>query len=457
MSENWSDVVIPAVVFLFSVLATFWLRRRAYYYLNMWAKETRWQGHSILVNATRNPSAIWALIISACLALAVSSVSSKWEDPITKGLWTVFVLSLILCAFNLSGKLIQFYGEFKAYERILVLSQNVARIAIIVCALLMLLDIWGAPVTPILLFMTVVFLVAVLALRDIFPDLFAWLHLSTTGQIKVGDYIKLETGEEGYVTIMDWRNIQVKALDEGTVLIPNRRLIHSSVINYGRTLKRAKEPFHFYSRTNLKELTGLSARNIQELADVMKLVPDSVIYYHTHQFLEEHHYLTPEPANDFAIWVRNALGDEVLGEKLAAIDTFEFPTLGALRERLVNIVEEHLTIEAQQHRNGHRDVPEGREFHFIKSVSAILPTPYVAHDLREFIEALPKISLSSLYFHIFESRLRLSRGLNDFSVWLEDNLNESELAEQIARLDPYTYTLEGLRSTLIQLIEKRIK
>ncbi len=93
----------------------------------------------------------------------------------------------------------------------------------------------------------------------------------------------------------------------------------------------------------------------------------------------------------------------------------------------------------------------------MKSVSVILPTPYVAHDLREFVETLRKLSLGSLYFHIFESRLRLGRATNDFSVWLEDSLDEREMADRIARLDPYSSTLEGLRSQLIQLIEKRIK
>ena len=93
----------------------------------------------------------------------------------------------------------------------------------------------------------------------------------------------------------------------------------------------------------------------------------------------------------------------------------------------------------------------------MKSVSVILPTPYVAHDLREFVETLRKISLGSLYFHIFESRLRLGRGLNDFSDLDAGQPGEDELGEEIARLDPYTYTLEGLRSALIQLIEKRIK
>ena len=176
------------------------------------------------------------------------------------------------------------------------------------------------------------------------------------------------------------------------------------------------------------------------------------MYYHTHHFLEEHHYLTPEPANDFALWVSDVLGDVVLGERLASVDAFEFPNLGALRERLVNVMEERLSQGAES-----RQAPEGREFYFIKSVSVILPTPYIAHDLREFLESLRKLSLGSLYFHIFESRLRLQRATNDFSVWLEQSLDEPELADEIAKFDPYPFTLEATKSQLIQLIEKRLK
>ena len=141
-----------------------------------------------------------------------------------------------------------------------------------------------------------------------------------------------------------------------------------------------------------------------------------------------------------------------MGERLASVDTFGFPNLGALREKLVAIIEEYLSGGSN-----FREAMPGREFHFMKSVSVILPTSYVVHDLREFVEALRKISLGSLFFHVFDSRLRLGKGLNDFSIWLQDSLGESELGEEIGRLDPYTYTLEGLRSALIRLIEKRIK
>ena len=217
-------------------------------------------------------------------------------------------------------------------------------------------------------------------------------------------------------------------------------------------MKKSREPFRFFNRVHLTELTGIKAKNLKELVDILKNAPDSIVYYHTHHFLEEHHYLTPEPANDFAVWVSDVLGDETLGEKLASIDAFEFPTLSALRERMVNVIGEHISSGQEL-----RKAPEGREFHFMKWVSVILPTPYAARDLREFVEALRKLSLGSLYFHIFESRLRLGRVTNDFSVWMKNILEEQELAEAIEKVDPYTYTLEGVRSQLIKLVERRIK
>jgi small-conductance mechanosensitive channel len=346
-----------------------------------------------------------------------------------------------------------YYGKrFNIPRHAILVSRNVTRIAILAVAVLVILDIWGAPTTPLLLLIAVAVLVAMLAFRDAAPDLFASFQLAATQEIKVGDYIKLESNDEGYVVNISWNNTLLKSLDGSSVRIPNSQLIRRKVINYGRPLKKAKEPFHFDTRTHLAELTGLKARNLRELVDILKNAPDAMVYYHTHHFLEERQYLVPELSNDFAVWTKEALGNEVLSERLAGINAFEFTTLGALKDRLVTILEEFISHNPDQ-----REAVAGREFYFMKSVSIILPTRYVAHDLREFVEALHKISLSSLYFHIYESRLRLGRASNDFSFWMDRSMEDSELSKEIATIDPYTYTLEGLRSLLIQVIEKRIK
>jgi small-conductance mechanosensitive channel len=449
----WPDVVIPLAVFAAGLIATIWLRRVAYNALERWAKKTKWQGDEILLQATRAPSILWCLILSSALALTVSPVPQHWKNWANKGLWTLLVISLALSAVNLVGKLVSLYAErLKATQRTIAISKNIANAVIYISAILILLDIWGAPTTAIIFLIVLAIVVVVLAFRETLPNFLAGIELNARGRFKVGDYIKLDTGEEGYIKEMNLTDTMVQSSDGSTILLPNRRLTQSTVVNYGRPVKKAKEPFRFFNRAHLTELTGLKAKNLKELVDVLKSAPDSIIYYHTHHFLEEHHYLTPEPANDFALWVSDALGDDVFGEKLANIDAFEFPTLSALRERIVNVIGEYISLEPELRR-----APSGREFYFMKSVSVVMSTHYVARDLREFVEALRKLSLGSLYFHIFESRLRLGKPTNDFSVWLENSMGEPELAQEIARFDPYSYTLEGTRSQLMQLIEKHIK
>jgi len=449
----WPDVVIPLAVFAAGLIATIWLRRVAYNALERWAKKTKWQGDEILLQATRAPSILWCLILSSALALTVSPVPQHWKNWANKGLWTLLVISLALSAVNLVGKLVSLYAErLKATQRTIAISKNIANAVIYIVAILILLGIWGAPTTAIIFLIVLAAVVVLVAFRETLPNFLAGIQLNARGQFKVGDYIKLDTGEEGYIKEMNLTDTLIESPNESTTLLPNRKLIQATVTNYGHLMKKAKEPFRFFNRVHLTELTGLKAKNLKELADVLQNAPDSIIYYHTHHFLEEHHYLTPEPANDFAVWVSDALGDDVFGEKLANIDAFEFPTLSALRERIVNVIGEYISLEPELRR-----APSGREFYFMKSLSVVMSTHYVARDLREFVEALRKLSLGSLYFHIFESRLRLGKPTNDFSVWLENSMGEPELAQEIARFDPYSYTLEGTRSQLMQLIEKHIK
>ncbi|KKO20807.1 MAG: hypothetical protein DCC43_13675 [Candidatus Brocadia sp.] len=219
------------------------------------------------------------------------------------------------------------------------------------------------------------------------------------------------------------------------------------------SLPKAKEPFKFYTQTHIPELTGLRASNLQELLAVIKTVPGSVIYYHTHRFLQQHQYLSPEPPNDFAYWITGIIGEEELGESLYSIDTIQYTTIRELRDEIIRTIEDYIK---KYPRSLQRFTIPGDEFHFIKSVSFIYQTPYTASDLKEFQAALQRVTLESIYFHMFEARLRIGKGINDFSKWLEDGLAESKLANKIAALDPYTHTTENLRFTLVKLIEKQI-
>jgi hypothetical protein len=122
------------------------------------------------------------------------------------------------------------------------------------------------------------------------------------------------------------------------------------------------EPFRFFTKLEQILLLGRRARNLAELLAGIRSVPDSSIYYHTHRLLQQHHFLSPEPPNDFAYWVRHLLGDNALGEKLWSVDVVGCNNVGELRARLMGVLESGLSTTRREN-----ECQADEAFHFMAS------------------------------------------------------------------------------------------
>jgi hypothetical protein len=149
--------------------------------------------------------------------------------------------------------------------------------------------------------------------------------------------------------------------------------------------------------------------------------------------------------------LKDTLHLERLGEAFLDVDTVSFSDLEDLRMELAKILEGYIK------EGGYMvDSPRDQEFYFMGCKIFVMPTPYVARDLNEFIEILRKISIHSLYFHMFEARMRLKVPESDFSAWFR-GMGEEELAREVSRLDPYNSTLEALRTRIIEMVKRYAK
>lgn len=215
-------------------------------------------------------------------------------------------------------------------------------------------------------------------------------------------------------------------------------------------LTPAMEPFRFNTSLVLQESLGLRAEKLTTLVKLLRTVPAASVYHHTHHFLLQYHYLSPQPPNDFAYWVGEVLGERPLAEWLAGVDTMAYSSLEDLRGALAGTIERYLEQSALAHL---RFAAPGQEFFFVKAVHVVLPTSYAASTLAEFAEALQKVGIRSLYYHMFEARLRLGRPTNDFSRWMGEHLGLPQLAAEIAAFDPYGQSLEVLRTRLLMRVQ----
>jgi hypothetical protein len=213
----------------------------------------------------------------------------------------------------------------------------------------------------------------------------------------------------------------------------------------------ARSPFYFNSAAHLLRIGREKATNLLELLEALRTCPDSSIFQHTFQTLAEHHFIKEGFSNDFSHWAFAACNEVELAERLASIDIREFTSIATLRERVVRVIEEYLQKNPRAATRGAME-----PFYLMASDLVVVPTPYVARNLEEFAEGIHRVSIHAIYYHFIDARLRLKLNTNDFSVWLERDLDLAQAADRLNRIDIYTSTLEGVRRGILKTIEIEI-
>jgi len=201
-------------------------------------------------------------------------------------------------------------------------------------------------------------------------------------------------------------------------------------------------PFVIKDCAALALALGRSARNLRELREGVAQVPIGSIYHHFFHTLLRPSFDDPEYRNDFALWARRQLHDAPLAERLAIVDPVALPGSEALREVLVEILEERL--------GEHPHVPvaaPGHEFHFLSSQIVVFATELAARDPEELAALVPRLTTGSVFFHFVDARFRPPRGEDDFSAWLAlwGSATEQQ-RRRLVQIDPLFGSLGRLRS-----------
>jgi hypothetical protein len=211
--------------------------------------------------------------------------------------------------------------------------------------------------------------------------------------------------------------------------------------------REVPRPFRFMTETWTVMWTGYVADDLPSLLQGIRQVPSSSIYYHVHHAVfRRPKYAWADYTNDFARWVFAALGQKGMAEKLSSVDPLEFFTVGQCRARLAACVEEYVNEGEVFSR-----VPRGREFYFLQTRSFVIPTGLEAANLKDFVERVADLSLSSVLYHFVEARFREGEETDDFSRWLALH-GEHRKAKALQRLNPYMYDLEALKTQIVNVL-----
>ncbi|KUN49645.1 mechanosensitive ion channel protein [Streptomyces olivochromogenes] len=222
---------IPVVA---GLLAAF-LSRILLRWLGKHASRTRWSGDDFIVDALRTLVPWGAIAAGVSAAGAVLPLTAPVGRNVNKVLTVVLIFVATLTAARVITGLVRSLAQSRSgVAGSATIFVNITRVVVLAMGFLVMLQTLGISIAPLLTALGVGGLAVALALQDTLANLFAGVHILASKTVQPGDYIRLSSGEEGYVVDINWRNTTVRQLSNNLVIIPNAQLAGTNMTNFNR-------------------------------------------------------------------------------------------------------------------------------------------------------------------------------------------------------------------------------
>lgn len=237
--NDYRKIVMPIGIAIAVAGVLIFLRAIGFRALHIWAKKTETELDDIIINVIKTPSIFWCIAIGLYVGIAVSGLPEKYIIYSSRAIKIIVILSVTFATANLAGQIFKTYVQ-RANLPIPTtgLAYGVIKGTVIIVGILITLTAIGISITPLITALGIGGLAVALALQDTLANLFAGIHILMEKSIRIGDFIRLDLGQEGIVTDITWRTTRIRMLQNNIIVIPNNKLSQSVVINYSLPEKR---------------------------------------------------------------------------------------------------------------------------------------------------------------------------------------------------------------------------
>lgn len=229
-----NDWVRRAAFTIGGLLLGFLLERVVYRRLHALAERSRFKWDDLAVGAIHGLPTIWCASGGVYLAGRVGELPELVGTVVSNGVMITLIGSVAIAGMRLAGGGIEMLSaRTEGPIRSPTLVVNLARGAVAVLGLFIILQNLGIDITPLITALGIGGLAVALALQDTLGNLFAGVHIILSRQVRPRDYVLLSTGEQGWVTDVKGRNTTIQTFPDGNlVAVPNSVLASSIVKNF---------------------------------------------------------------------------------------------------------------------------------------------------------------------------------------------------------------------------------
>ncbi|PKQ19715.1 MAG: mechanosensitive ion channel protein MscS [Actinobacteria bacterium HGW-Actinobacteria-6] len=197
------------------------------------AKKRSWTPWMITLKGLGHMPAWWLTLSGAALGLQQGTWNELLVLYVGRTLVVLAGITVTIAALRIATGFVRGYAVAESgplpSTSIFV---NLTRIAIVLLGALIVLNALNISITPVLTALGVGGLAVALALQDTLGNLFAGLQIVASKQVRPGDYLLLESGQEGSVTDIAWRYTTLRTQSNNLVVVPNAKLGQAIITNF---------------------------------------------------------------------------------------------------------------------------------------------------------------------------------------------------------------------------------
>ncbi|MGM3305256.1 mechanosensitive ion channel family protein [Anabaena sp. WFMT] len=223
--------IIPLGFILAGLLAGLIGEKVFFKRLKMFVANRQIPGSEIIFQSLHRMTFIWFVIAGFSWAILSSPLKPDIANVLQKILTIILLYSVTLVLARLTSGFVSLSVR-RAEGVPTSLLSNLAKIAVLILGTLILLQTVGIQITPIITTLGIGGLAVGLALQDTLANLFSGFYLLISQQVRTGDYVKLDDGNQGYVTDITWRNTTIKEISNNVIIVPNSKLASAIFTNY---------------------------------------------------------------------------------------------------------------------------------------------------------------------------------------------------------------------------------
>ena len=194
--------------------------------------ETTWD--DLAVDAIHGMPVVWLGLLGVWLAITLQGTRPVLQRLVGNVVEVLAITSFVVVGMRLAaGSVERLAARRSDILPSTTIVTNLARLTVAIFGIFIILQNLNVQITPLLTALGVGGLAVALALQDTLGNLFAGVQIIVSKQVRLHDYVRLASGEEGYVTDVKGRNTTIRTFpNQNLVIVPNSTLSSTIVTNY---------------------------------------------------------------------------------------------------------------------------------------------------------------------------------------------------------------------------------